>query len=175
MSKTCIISGEVHGGKTTFAVNLSRYMADRGLHVAGFVCPGTIKNNHRNAFDIEFLHSGKKMPFASNEHIDGWIQFRRFSFNPEAFHEGIKHIETIVSSKKTVVFVDEIGQWELEGGGWSEALKILMQKQNMLKIFVARQNFILPLIEKFQLGKPTIFDIQNVSIEEACEEIISCK
>lgn len=173
MSKTYIISGEVHSGKTTFAAGLSKRMEDNGLQVTGFVCPGTFKNNHRNAFDIEFLSSGKEMPFARNEQIDGWIKFRRFSFNPEVFHAGCKHLKSVENREETAVFLDEIGLWELEGGGWTEALNILMQKQNLLKIFVVRKKFITRVIEKFGLDKPTIFDIQNVSIDKAYEEIMS--
>ena len=172
MNKTFIISGEVHGGKTTYAAGLSKRLTDNGLQVTGFVCPGTFKNNHRNAFDLKFLHSGQQMPFARAGHVDGWINYKRFSFNPEALCLGTKQLDAIENSEQTVVFVDEIGQWELEDGGWAEAIIGLMQKKKTMKILVVRKKFISKILEKFKIDSPIIFDIQQTSFDAACEHIM---
>lgn len=175
MNSTFIISGEVHGGKTTYATHLAKRLTDEGFQVSGFVCPGTFHKQERTSFDIEFLNNGEKLPFAKNELADKWINFRRFSFNPEAIHKGNTIMKEVENSKQTVMLVDEIGKWELEEGGWYMGMKALMQKQETIKVIVIRKNFLSQMIEKFDLRNAIIFDIQNVSVQEAYERIISFK
>ena len=172
MSRTFIISGEVHSGKTTFAAHLGGKLEADGIRVCGFICPGSFRDGERNVFDIEFLNSGEKLPFAKNEHVDKWLFFKRFSFNPVAFHKGNRLIIGAENTGQIAIVVDEIGQWELENGGWSEALKSLLQKEKTIKLLVVRKKFVPQIIEKFHIPNPIIFDIQNVSLQKAYEEII---
>jgi nucleoside-triphosphatase THEP1 len=175
MSKVFIISGEVHGGKTTFAAQLAKRLAMEGFQLSGFVCPGSFLDGERNVFDIEFLNSGEKLSFAKNEHVDKWQTFRRFCFNPEAFYKGNELIKESGSNENIAIVVDEIGQWELENGGWYESVKSLLQKEKTIKLLVVRKKFVGLIVEKFHVQNPIILDIQNVSLQEAYEEILSYK
>lgn len=175
MSRTFIISGEVHGGKTTFATNMAERLTADGFQLSGFVCPGSFQDGERNVFDIEFLNTGEKLTFAKNEYVEKWLIFRRFSFNPKAFYKGHELIKKAEDNEQIAIVVDEIGQWELDGGGWYEAVKSLLQKEKTIKLLVVRKKFVGLFVEKFHIQNPIIFDIQNVSIQEAYEEILSYK
>jgi len=139
--------------------------------VNGFVCPGTFENELRSSFDIDFLASGEFMPFAKYEEEVRWINFRKFYFNPEALSKGIVLLKNIEDDDRTAVFVDEIGQWELENGGWSTSLETLLKKKELIKILIIREKFVDDVIKKFNLDMPVVFEIQNVSAEEAFGKI----
>lgn len=174
-NRTYIITGGVHEGKTTFARQLAMQLSSDGLKVDGFVCPGTFESDVRDSFSIMFLSSNQKLKFAINQPMENWMNFKRFYFNPEAINKGNSVLINAANDESTAVFVDEIGKWEIEDGGWSEGVLALLQKQNSVKILVIRKEFVKAVSEKFKLKQSIIYDIQNVSMQEAYEEILSYK
>lgn len=170
-NRTYIITGGVHQGKTTFARQLAMQLSSDGLKVDGFVCPGTFESDVRDSFSILFLSSNQELPFVINQHKENWICYKRFCFNPEVLNKGNSVLINAANDESTAVFVDEIGKWEIEDGGWSEGVNALLQKQNSMKILVIRKEFVKAACEKFNMENPIIFDIQNVSLQEAYEGI----
>ena len=61
-----IISGRIHGGKTTFAGALAETLKKEGYQVAGFLCRGTFNNDQRNSYTLQELDGGTKIPMASS-------------------------------------------------------------------------------------------------------------
>jgi len=175
MNKTFIISGEVHGGKTIFANNLASLMAEKGFIIDGFVCPGIFENAERSAFYIRFLATGDKIPYAKKEQVPKWISFKRFYFNPAALEKGNGLLKTLTGEARKVVFVDELGRWELEGGGWSEGVRLLVQKPDLIKILVVRTAFVNEIITKFNLQNTVVLNIQNESVQKAYDVITDNK
>ncbi|MCD4711360.1 MAG: nucleoside-triphosphatase [Bacteroidales bacterium] len=120
-----LVTGTVQGGKTTFLSELVGLLKKSELKVGGFLSPGRIDFGERSGFNLKNIGNGMVLSMASAQEKGEWIKYRRFWFNPDAFKQGLEWIHKCLLQKPDVVVIDEVGPMELEGSGWSDALKTL--------------------------------------------------
>lgn len=120
--KHFIITGKKHAGKTQFSDNLREILALYGISIGGFLCTGTFKNGQRDSFFIKSLIDNKVELFADkNENNDNNnLSFGSFTFYKKGFLFAKHEYEKSILLKRNVIFIDEIGRWEIEGGGFRE-------------------------------------------------------
>ena len=120
-----IVTGKVHSGKTTFLSRLTDRLRMEHIAMAGFLSHGAFSENRRSSFTLVNIQNGAQILLATIEKCEGWIPFGSFFFNPEALREGEKIIRKGLDQRTDLVVLDELGPFELEGGGWTGILELL--------------------------------------------------
>lgn len=119
--KHFIITGARHAGKTTYALKLKDILAFNGINTGGFICEGTFQNGQRDSFFIKSLLTYEKELIADkNKSSDSKNYFfGSFTFYKKGFDFAYHEYEKSILHKKDIIFIDEIGKMELEGGGFA--------------------------------------------------------
>ncbi len=147
----------------------------RQLRLAGFLCRGEFSGGSRSAFILEDLDNGKVYPLATTTEMKEWIPFRRFFFNPLALAEGEKIIRKGLDMKADLVVVDEVGPWELEGGGWSSVLDLLAGETGVTQLWIAREGMVDEICRRWNIPGEHIFRMddqpENILLEVLYKQI----
>ena len=167
-----VISGPVHGGKTTFVSMLADMLKDHGIEPCGFICKGRFTGGERSAFTLVDLEDGSEIAFATTRKRPGWERFRRFYINPEALAKGERIARKAVREGSDLLVVDEVGPLELEGGGWSGILEMLAVERNLMQIWVARQQIVDALRQRWRIPGENIFRLEKGREEELTDAIM---
>lgn len=119
--KHFIITGARHAGKTTYASSLKDILAFDGISSGGFICEGTFRNGQRDSFFIKSLLTYEKELIADKNECAGNenYSFGSFTFYKKGFDFAYREYEKSILNKKDIIFIDEIGKMELEGGGFA--------------------------------------------------------
>ena len=133
--KHFIITGAKHAGKTTYALKLKDILAFNCVSAGGFLCEGTFKEGQRDSFFIKSLLTYEKVLIAYNEY------------------------EKSLLNKRKIIFIDEIGKWELEGGGFA-ALFNKMPVQAVLAA-VCRYDFVKDINSLFFNNNAEVINIDD--------------
>ncbi|RPH75463.1 MAG: DUF2478 domain-containing protein [Candidatus Rokuibacteriota bacterium] len=127
---TTIITGPTGSGKTTLATAVVEQLRARGMRVAGVLAPGLLADGRRTGFDILNLATGERTPLAREGVAPGThgtgphARWSRFAFSPEGLTLGRRALLADITGADVVV-IDEVGPFELSGGGWADALDVL--------------------------------------------------
>jgi nucleoside-triphosphatase THEP1 len=147
-----IITGEINKGKTEKALSMYNFTGGDG-----FISKKIFKNNIFYGYEIARLSTNESIPFALK--LDNipplWDEidiFGSFSFSEKAFAFAESIIDEIINSDTNPVFVDEIGPLELEGKGFFNIMKKLLQTEKEIYITV-RKSCLEDVIEAFKLER----------------------
>jgi nucleoside-triphosphatase THEP1 len=154
-----LFTGEVQEGKTTFVSVLVQRLKKEGVKVAGFISPGEFSGNTRIAFSLEDLEHGERIPLARAREMKGWIRFRRYWFNPLALAAGEGIIGRAIEQRADLVIVDEVGPWELEGGGWAAMLDRLAAVRHVAQLWVVREGILNVVTRTWRVPPEQVFKI----------------
>jgi len=165
-----IITGEIHAGKTTFALNVINSLRGKNIKVCGFLAIGINENNERKGFKLMDLQTGEETELCSTSEIPENFKAGRYYFRRQTIEKGIKILTDIPDGCQCVI-IDEIGPLELAGGGWSLAIDDLCRKNISPQIWVVRKPLVKKVIRRWNAGEVYIFDIQTDSITSAAEKI----
>jgi nucleoside-triphosphatase THEP1 len=135
-----VLTGATGSGKTTLAGAVVEQLRDRGARVAGILAPGMLENGRRTGFDLVNLATGERAPLARETHAPPGAHARwsRFGFLPEGLNLGERALGADARGADVVV-VDEVGPFELSGGGWADSLDRLGNMPCAL-VLVARES-----------------------------------
>ncbi|MGB4204398.1 MAG: nucleoside-triphosphatase [Bacteroidales bacterium] len=145
-----IITGNQGEGKTTFVKELADLFKKDGFKCSGFYAEGYWKHNLRYQFDLVEINELEREVLCNTEHEENDIQFRRFFFKPKALESG-KCILIDAAGSRAVVFIDEVGMFELENKGWAEAIDRLLLDPPLALILSVRTDFAEEVRKKFNL------------------------
>ena len=167
-----IITGQIGCGKTTVCKSLLLKLKDESFKCGGIISFKSPKGN----IEVYSLTSQKKKTLAlldinvdnSNPDILEGLKTSKYYF----CNEGIKFgNEAILNSLKTdVIFVDEIGQIELCGKGFIEALNLIESGLAKSMVIVIREDLLEKYLKKINFKKADLnFYIYNVNIKNRDE------
>jgi nucleoside-triphosphatase len=141
--RTVIVIGETGSGKTTLVGDAVARLRARSLRVAGILAPGLVEQGRRTGFDIVDLATGESAALARER--DGangpHARWSRFAFRPEGLELGQRALGPATTDADVVV-VDEVGPFELSGGGWAPALDRLAQGYEGTLLLVVRASVV---------------------------------
>lgn len=160
-NKLLIITGNKGSGKTTALTQIIHYLKSRNLKLSGFIAPGYWKNNERNSFELQSAESGNKILYCSREQKDSWVEVKPFFIDPEALRFGHELLSINSVRLADVVIIDELGPFELQGKGWSQAVKNIIENINTPMIWVVRERLIQTIPEYFELIPSIIYDVRQ--------------
>lgn len=170
MDKVFFISGESGIGKTTFVKQLIDKLSHDNIPMAGFYAEGIWSNDERAGFDLVDVQTGTKMPLCTTDYEATGIPFRRFYFYPEALTFGQRILSDCKGSHR-VVIVDEVGPFELQGGGWAAALDDLLQNPPRVLICTARPSIVKSLATKWNILPIVYNDLSSYKMDELYKEL----
>lgn len=154
-----MITGKVQGGKTTLLSELLDRFKKENLKITGFLCPGSFKEGQRSAFTLVNLENGDQLPMATIEEKEGWLKYRRFFFNPEAFTQGEVWIRDGLANHPDLVVIDEVGPMELQGLGWWNILKLIEKRMDIAQIWIVREQILREVQAKWNISEENIFRV----------------
>jgi nucleoside-triphosphatase THEP1 len=138
-----ILTGRTGSGKTTLARAVIERLQLRGMRVGGILAPGLLDDDRRTGFDIIDLTTGDRTALAREQRqTEGrHARWSRFAFRPDGLTLGQRALGPAAWACDVIV-VDEVGPFELSGGGWAPALDRLTREYGGILLLVARESIV---------------------------------
>lgn len=167
-----ILSGDTGSGKTTRAAEVVEQLRARGLRVGGILAPGLLENGRRTGFDVLNLASGESATLARDSAggSASHAQWSRFAFSPEGLALGNRALGPDAGGAD-VVLVDEVGPFELAGGGWAPALDGLVGEREGPVLVVVRASIVDAVKRRWGSADTVVWDAAATSADEIVEVI----
>lgn len=153
-----ILTGPLHGGKTTLLRAAADGWLRNGTDVDGYLSPALWKGGRVLGYNIQEIRTGETRPFIRREGRAGWERIGAFFFIPEGLGLARRLIRR--GRKAGICVVDEIGPLELEGGGVRRALEAGLRGSPADWLLVVRE----PLVADFRVllgGDPRVIDVRD--------------
>lgn len=164
-----IITGERGQGKTTFIRNLTSILKGKNIRVAGFVSERIMQGSETTGYNVTNIETGAGTNFLSTGKSHGSGTIGKFNLCEEGLHEGRKILHSQLHGRDRLVIIDEVGMLEINDGGWSENIELLVKKSHNNLLLSVREQFVEKVVEKYGLTKPLIINIKNSTPEQASE------
>ena len=141
-----IIRGDINSGKSKKIKEL--YLKNGG---DGIVSEKIFIDEKFYGYKVTRLSTGESLDFIyENKYApSNWkniFKNNRFTFNLDVIIEVEKWIDEILDNKNSPIYIDEIGRWELNGGGFYKILKKLRYHDVYMTL---RSPFINEFMKKF--------------------------
>jgi nucleoside-triphosphatase THEP1 len=170
---TVILAGDTGSGKTTFATRLVERLRARGLRVAGILAPGLLEAGRRTGFDILDVATGERRPLAREHQVlpAPHARWSRFAFDAAGLALGRAALSP-GAQRADVVVVDEVGPFELSGGGWADALDTL-NGFGGATILVVRRSIVEEVAARWGSAAALVYDVAAADLDDVADGIES--
>ncbi|MDD5646976.1 MAG: nucleoside-triphosphatase [Candidatus Bipolaricaulis sp.] len=148
-----ILAGGIAAGKTRTAERVAEHLRDRGLSVGGILAPRRLEGGVTVGYNVVNLLTGEERGFA--EPTPPGRPVGRFFVRPEALRFARAAVHR-AAEECDVVFVDEVGRWELDGGGHAESVRELTAS-SAVAVLLVREAFVDDVIATFGLQGADVF------------------
>jgi nucleoside-triphosphatase THEP1 len=173
LRSTVVLTGATGSGKTTLAFAVVERLRAGGARVAGILAPGLLGGGRRTGFDIVNLASGERAPLAREGQVVAGRHARwsRFGFDPRGLALGARALGED-RQEADVVVVDEVGPFELSGGGWAEPLDGLAPFDGVL-ILVVRESVVDQVRAKWGSDDTAVFGVSAPDPDAIASHVLS--
>lgn len=154
-----VITGPVHGGKTTFLERAWPRWSARGLSCAGFLSPAVTDENGETGYDLLEIPSLLRRPFLRRRGEPGAERTGPFTFVPGALERARAILRD--PGRPDLLVVDEVGPLELEGGGLWPALRDAVRRPAGTTLLVVRETIVDDLAAAIAPLVPVVFDVRD--------------
>jgi nucleoside-triphosphatase THEP1 len=151
-----IITGDVQSGKSTLAAKLVKFLADRGVAMAGILALGLWKDDQRQGFDLVDLKTNEITPLARRRTDPDDTSITPFKFFDGGMAAGEKALEATRCRDAAVIMVDEVGKLELKGKGWAPSLDPLLSIGSAVHIWIVRESLVAEVCKRWNIQTPAI-------------------
>ena len=155
-SKITLITGSIGSGKTRY---LKCFLHQDG--VGGVLAPS---NSEKTTYYLQSITTGDRRIFLSEEVIPNSVKAGRFYQSEETLLWENELIIGELSSLSSVVF-DELGKFELHGGGLKAAFVAALNHPNLEIYASVRDTNVAAIIEHFNLHRTNLRVIDLLAIE----------
>ncbi len=166
-----IVTGEKHSGKTTYIQNVVECLNNNNIKHGGFIAEGEFENNQRSKFTLKNLTNNEQHIICSTTPTDNDLKVGRFYFSKEGIEFGENILQPENLSDNKIVFIDEVGPFELKGKGWSNSIEKLLENPDILQIWTVRESLKYEVLKRFDITNALIFDISKDNTKNACDKI----
>ncbi|MDD3877198.1 MAG: nucleoside-triphosphatase [Bacteroidales bacterium] len=168
-----IIKGIEKEGKSSFVKEIANKLSLENIKLGGIISPCVYENNMHSGYDIIDVASNKKAALSRIRGGEDMPNVGNYFFNKEGIEFGKEALRIQNLKQAEIVFVDEIGPWELKNQGWANSvnqLTILFEKP---MIWVVRESIVEKVINNWSLKNTKIFDIKETKVETVCTYVLS--
>ena len=159
-----IVTGDKQAGKTTFLKEIIAHLENSKKPYCGFIAEGLWDdNNERSGFNLVSLPDKTKTPLCDKKSKQ-WLHFDPYYFNPAALKTGNNILHN--APENTIVFIDEIGRFDLNNSIWANALTALLAKNKNPIVLAVRFAFVEEVKEKWNLSEALLIDAKTNCSEE---------
>ncbi len=171
-NNTILVTGDTGDGKSTMLAELASIFKSHGIRIGGIISPAVFEEGIKSGYDIINIETSERQRLSQIHKREGMANVGRFYF----FDDGIGFGKTALAVKNNqnsqIVFIDEIGAWEIQGQGWAESLNELIMRCDMPIILAVNNKFIDEVVSSWQLLDPLVIDVKKTSATEAFQEIM---
>lgn len=167
-----IITGQVGGGKTTFAENLIAIFREKGIAAGGIISRKIKTPEGNTGYDIVNILTDDQVPFLRQDSGYGNERVGRFTICKTGLDEGIKILSELELPANGFVFIDEVGFLELRDEGWAESITRLLEHSEYNIIITTRLALLEQVKEKFGIQNALMFNINKVDYSTAAKTVI---
>lgn len=164
MNKIILITGKQGEGKTTYVKELISILQSKGENVAGILAEGTWKEQVREAFYLVNIKTGEKYLLCNRMKENEDVSFRDFRFQKSGLLAGEKALSLSAVKEADYIFIDEVGAFELEGGGWAKNVTEITRLTGKTAFLTVRESFIKAVIARWNLDNALVINIKEVSV-----------
>lgn len=159
-----VLSGPVHGGKTTFLEKALPRWASRGLAYGGFLSVAVTEGNGATGYDLLELKTGQRRPYLRRAGESDAGRVGPFFFAPGT----LELARTIIrkADPRELLVVDEVGPLELRGKGLWPALREIVTAPARRSLLVVREEILDAFAAAVGPGAPLIFDVRDPRVRE---------
>jgi len=158
-----ILSGPVHGGKTTLIQKSLPRWASHGLAFGGFLSIAVPDGSGALEYDLLGLKDGLRLPLLRRTGEFEGERIGPFSFVPRTLEVARSLIRA--ADPAEVLIVDEVGPLELAGGGFWPALREVVFKPGMKLLLVAREEILEDLSRLLGAPMPLVIDVCDLNAQ----------
>mgnify|MGYP003623255172 FL=1 len=126
------VTGSIGAGKSTLLMSLAAALKRTGISVGGLISARISRHGERSGYELLNLTEGSVDPLATLEKPapeaeKNFHPLCHLYFSRQELKAGNDAI--LNGLRADCLIVDEIGHWELSGGGWADHLHLLQNRQ----------------------------------------------
>ena len=167
-----LVTGDTGDGKSTLLAELAILFKSRNIQSGGIISPAVFENGVKSGYELINVATSQKKRLSQTQKEDGLVNVGRFYFFNDGISFGKAALTVANNQNSQIVFIDEIGAWELQGQGWAESLNELILRCDMPVILAVNTKLVDQVIESWQLHSPLIIEVKNPSSAETIQEIL---
>ena len=171
-SNVILVTGDTGDGKSTLLAELAILFKSRNIQTGGIISPAVFENGVKSGYELINVATTQKKRLSQTQKEDGLVNVGRFYFFNDGISFGKAALTVANNQNSQIVFIDEIGAWELQGQGWAESLNELILRCDMPVILAVNTKLVDQVIESWQLHSPLIIEVKNPSSAETIQEIL---
>lgn len=164
-----IVTGAIGAGKTTVCEKTVGIARSQGIRCGGIITRKITRNNQDDDIVVEDIQTGKCVLLASTCNMFQGPRTARYSFSPAGLDFGIQAIDRGVSSD--ILLVDELGQVELGGEGFSGVIEQVASGMVKNCILVIRKGLLPAYLSRLRVDTQ-VFETTVNNRNQLPEEII---
>jgi len=148
-----LLVGSIGSGKTATGLRLLSLLRSYGIQVGGILAPRILKGEETIGYSMIDLSTNATHPFAGLEPSD--VQIGKFYLSQAGLDVAERTIRNALD-ELPVVFIDEIGRLEVQGGGHAPAIRELL-KSNTVPVLLVRDTLVEQAVRIFEIADPFVF------------------
>jgi len=159
-----VLTGPVHGGKTTFLERSLARWASCGFAAGGFLSVAGTGTGGATEYDLLELRTGCRHPYLRREGKPGEERIGPFFFVPET----LKLARSIIreADPREFLVVDEVGPLELLGGGLWPALREALSRPCLRCLLVVREEILEDALAALSPSRTLVFDVRDPNVRQ---------
>jgi len=161
-----LLTGASGAGKTSLLQELVGILHQHEQKVAGVLCPGKMKNELRDSFEVLNIATGEQVPLGERIAADG--AKGKFALSDDGLTVAKSALNPKTCRIADVVIVDEVGPLELRGEGFHEALSPLLALP-VAHVWVVRPDLTEAVSRHWMVAEPMVVDANS---ENALDSIL---
>lgn len=164
-----IVTGPKGAGKSTTLRAFAGGLAASGFEVGGVIQLAIEEEGRRIGYELLDVATEERRPFAQRKQ-----EGRGFDFDEDGWAWAATRLQE-AQAHRQILFVDELGWLEAEGGGHMKTLLELCERPGRASLLIAavRQDVVPTIIE--QLGEPTVVLEAPLDAEARQEKLQFCE
>lgn len=167
-----LLQGSKQEGKTTFLTEINEMLKLKGIKTGGILAPAFFNTGVHLGYDIINIKTDERKNLSRISGRDDMPIVGHYYFYEESIAFGKNSLIPENLNDVDIIFIDEVGPWELENQGWADNINKLVKETSVPMIWAIRRGIAQKIIDKWSLDKASIYDVVNANANEVAAKLI---